>query len=90
MQVRSLLRVVRISSAACCRSERVRQPTVEGLLKPQMQRFALQTVDCYVLQSVFHVSYLRGLFDENSFTTRDMNNLDGDSPRLWSPDDFYC
>jgi hypothetical protein len=55
-----------------------------------MQRCALPTLDCYVLQSVFHVSYLRGLFDENSFTTRDMDNLDGDSPRLWSPDDVIC
>ena len=87
MQVRSLLRVVRILLSFVLP---LRQPRVEGLLKSQMQQCALPTLDCYVLQSVFHVSYLRGLFDENSFTTRDMDNLDGDSPRLWSPDGFMC
>lgn len=33
----------------------------------------------FCLQSVFHVSYLRGLFDEDAFKRVDMDNLQGAS-----------
>jgi hypothetical protein len=78
MQVRSLLRVVRMADQTLMPIGMSTIQTSNLLCMDVTSNLLIGVVSC--LQSVFHVSYLRGLFDEQSFKAVNMDNLEGAFP----------